>query len=240
MNYVAEKLAEFKGISNRIFKNTRYDLWFLKVKPYLDSIGVDTYVLKSSVTMVKIELPNGGVIKFSKGGDINSVLDSLIADDDAIIYLYPNVRRTHIKGMLYSKEKDSSTTFILNIQGEYKTINLTNMGAYVHIGAVLKGLSAVHLSGKPVSGYDRDYVEFFHSYLKRDNKEYGVCTLVSFIVRAFGDFRIESNIKGKKLVRAGSFIICEWTDNELFLKERITKWILDRISIKDRTLIDFI
>ena len=216
MNYIAERIAEFineneynrvsefsfHGATNntRVFKNTEYDFWFLEMKPYLESMGVKEYIIKQhNDHVMRIEFPNGGVILASKYG---ASLESLISNNEAIMFIYDDVYRTDIDGLLYKKESDSSTTFILNTDSICNFINVRSIDTYICIMAVLKGLSAAPLIDGSVNPDDWAYAKFFYEYLRRDCNRRIECTPIEYIEKAFGSYHLNG-----ELMKAGRYTI---------------------------------
>ena len=240
MNYVAEQVLKFKGTSDRLFTDTDYDFWFLSLKPYLESIGVHKYTLKGNRYALFVELPNGGVIRFSKRADFNDSLKSLYATDEALMFLYKDVYKTDRSGLLYMKEVDASITFIFNRYWGFNSVNVSNYNTYVCVEAMLKGMSAKDLIGKKISGEDKECVDFFYDFLTRGNIVYNVCSPTAFIEKAFGSFSIEKDSRGVKIMKAGRYPISIFTGIEWMRNRIISDWIMMRIPKKYRQLIDFI
>ena len=254
MNYIAEQIAEFIeaneynrvaefGIPTdannaRIFKNTDYDFWFLKMKPYLESMGVNDYIVKRHKDhTMRIEFPNGGIILVSKYG---SSLESLISNDEAVMFIYDNVYKTDINGLLYRKESDSSITFILNTDSVCNSINVRSINTNICVMAALKGLSAAPLIGGAVNVNDWAYTRFFYEYLRRDCNKRIECTPIEFIEKAFGSYHLDG-----ELMKAGKYTISTMLQlpsygvNKNHENSLISKWIFLRIPSKYYPLVKF-
>ena len=232
-NYLSNSIDCCNIIRDSIAKPNAYSFWFKYAKPYFDSIGIGTYVIKSNKNDIVMIFPNGGIVRIPKGCDYNNSLKRLKVSDDAICFIYANVHKTPYDGFLYKREKDSSITFILNIERKYNHVNLNHINTYIAIQSVLKGLTPKCLDGLSVHTCIGPFINFFHKYLSTDNCVSFKGGYTDYLHRAFGNVKVVVDSKGSRCLKAGAFVVGELPLDAQHIKD----WILMRVPIRDKHLV---